>query len=56
MSKSRKKTRRFLRRMAERKGMEYRDAISFFYRKGISKIDKKILIELNPDSRCDRIL
>jgi hypothetical protein len=46
MSKSKKKTRRFLRRVSERKGIEYRDAIENFCGKKICKIDKTLLISL----------
>lgn len=56
MSKNRKKTRRFLKRVSDRKGIGYREAISSFYGKEISKINKNLFIALTPDKPQDRIL
>lgn len=47
MSKNDKKTKRFLKRMADRKGLEYREAIVRFYGKKISEINKNKLISLD---------
>jgi len=47
LSKSKKKTRRFLRRVSKRKGIEYRDAIEHFCKKKICEIEKTLLISLN---------
>jgi hypothetical protein len=43
---SNKRTRRNLRRIAERKGIEYKEAIEKFYGKKISKLDKHLLWSL----------
>lgn len=56
VSKSSKKTRRFLKRMADRKGLDYRDAIVRFYGKKISEINKNKLISLDYRTPADRIL
>lgn len=47
---SRKKTRRFLRRMAERKEMSYREAISVFYGKKLEKLNKGLVHSLHKRS------
>lgn len=56
MSKSNKKTRRFLKRMSERKGVEYRDAISSFYGTKLSKLDKNLLMSLMRERKIERIV
>lgn len=55
MSKKSRRTRRFLKRMAERKQIDYREAIVSFYGKEVSKINKNLLISLLPDRPNDRI-
>lgn len=56
VSVSKKRTRRFLKRVAARKGVEYMKAISAFYGRDVSRINRKTLVELNPSSAAERIL
>lgn len=56
MAKSRKGTRRFLKRVAERKGVDYRDAIGSFYGKKVSEVNKNVLISLMRERKSERIL
>jgi hypothetical protein len=56
VSKSRKKTRRFLRRLVDRKGISQKDAIESFYGKKISDIERNLVKELTRERPCERIL
>lgn len=56
MSKSNKKTRRFLKRLSDRKGIDYRDAIASFYGTKVSEIDNKLLLSLMHEKKIDKIL
>lgn len=44
---SNKKTRRFLRRMAERNGTGYREAMSKFYGRKVEKMNKALVMSLH---------
>lgn len=56
MGKSSKKTRRFLKRVAERKGLEYGRVISSFYGKSVSEIDRNIVLPLMKEKPSERIM
>ena len=56
MSKKTKSIRRFLRRLSDRKGLDYRVAIESFYGKKISALDKNLLIALLAESPKSRII
>ena len=44
---SNKKTRRFLKRMAERKGTGYREAMAKFYGKKVERMNKALVMSLH---------
>jgi hypothetical protein len=52
---SNKKTRRHIRRLAERKGMEYREAVSLFYGKELGEINRSLLYSLHKNTKAGRI-
>lgn len=48
---SKKKLRRHIKRLAERKDVSYREAISRFYGKSINEINKSLLYSLHKNTR-----
>lgn len=52
--KNNKKTRRFLKRLAQRKEIGYREAISLFYGKDFKKINKALVYSLHKTSDNDK--
>lgn len=56
MSKKMKSVRRFIKRISDRKGIDYRAAIESFYGKKISQLDRNLVIALMSESPNSRIL
>ena len=51
-----KSVRRFIKRLCDRKSIDYRQAIESFYGKKISELDKNLLIALMSEGSKSRIL
>jgi hypothetical protein len=53
---SNKKNRRNIRRLAERKGLSYRESVEHFYGKDFSRMDKNLLYSLHKNTNARRNL
>lgn len=56
VSKKMKSVRRFIKRISDRKGIDYRAAIESFYGKKISELDRNLVIALMSEGPSSRIL